>query len=107
MKNIFFSLLTLGIIILANSTVSFFFQVRFIDYSFFVGLAFAVLIKFFNSSGGFAANLTRLKIQAKTGMKLDEEKQQFCPSIALYTAVGYTVISLILMIIYYRNYFFG
>jgi hypothetical protein len=50
--------------------------------------------------GGFTANLTRLSIQSHTGIKIDKEKQSFTPSTAFYTAVIYTVISLIVTAIY-------
>jgi hypothetical protein len=105
MKKIAFSLLTFGVIVFVNWGVSLFFNVGFIEYSFFVGLAFVILIKFFNSSGGFTTNLTRLTIQSHTGIKIDEEKQVFTPSIAFYIAIIYTIISLIVTIIYYKDYF--
>jgi hypothetical protein len=105
MKKIAFSLLTLGIIVFVNWGVSLFFNADFIEYSFFVGLACVILIKFFNSSGGFTTNLTRLNIQSYTGIKMDEEKPLFTPSIAFYIAIIYTIISLIVTFIYYKNYF--
>jgi hypothetical protein len=105
MKKITFSLLTLGVIVFVNWGISLFFNAGFIEYSFFVGLAFVILIKFFNSSGGFTTNLTRLKIQSYTGIKMDEEKQVFTPSIAFYIAMIYTIISLIVTLIYYNDYF--
>ncbi|MBA2870271.1 hypothetical protein HNQ85_000529 [Anoxybacillus calidus] len=103
MKKIAFSLLTLGIIAFVNWGVSLFFNADFIEYSFFIGLAF--VIKFFNSSGGFTTNLTRLNIQSYTGIKMDEEKPLFTPSIVFYIAIIYTIISLIVTFIYYKNYF--
>ncbi|WP_160299062.1 hypothetical protein [Bacillus alveayuensis] len=44
MKKIAFSLFTFGVIVFVNWIVSLFFNVGFIEYSFFVGLAFVILI---------------------------------------------------------------
>ncbi|WP_409293750.1 hypothetical protein V1498_11450 [Peribacillus sp. SCS-26] len=77
----------------------------FLDASFFIGLAFAVLIYFFTSTGGFTSNNARLSVQGLTGLKVEEEKTGFSPSYAFYTAVLYTVVSLIASFIYYKDYF--
>ncbi|MDN4524617.1 hypothetical protein [Fictibacillus fluitans] len=99
-----FSITLIGIVVL-NLVCSWAANVLFIDVAFIIGLASAVLLKFFTSSGGFFSNKARLQAQAQTGIKEEEEKRAFSPGIAFYTAVGYTVCSVIATAFYYKEYF--
>jgi hypothetical protein len=77
----------------------------FIDLSLFVGLAFAIIIRFFTSTGGLSSNMVRMQTQALTGMKVEEEKQTFKPTYAYYTALVYSIAAFIGIIIYYKEFF--
>ncbi|PLT27875.1 hypothetical protein [Peribacillus deserti] len=79
--------------------------ISFIDSSFFCGHLSTVIIHFFTSSGGFSSNQVRLQVQAQTGLKVEEERSSFTPSVAYYTAIAYTVVSLAAIIFYYKDYF--
>ncbi|MDM5198077.1 hypothetical protein QUF84_08340 [Fictibacillus enclensis] len=98
-------IVTLVGIIVLNFVCSWAAKVSFIDVAFITGLASAVILKFFTSSGGFFSNSARLQAQAQTGIKGEEEKKAFSPGISFYTAVGYTICSVIATAIYYREYF--
>lgn len=68
---------------------------HFIDTAFFTGLFSTAIIYYFSSTGGFTSNQIRLHVQSQTGIKIDEEKRNFYPSLVFYTALSYAVISLI------------
>ncbi|GAA0448566.1 MAG: hypothetical protein ACQEWU_13900 [Bacillota bacterium] len=105
MKNIGLIIITLCVIFGANWGIASMFDAEWIEFSFLIGLVFVVIIWFFTSSGGYTTNLVRMSVQSQTGMKMEEEKKQFTPSIVFYTAVGYLVISVIVTIYYYKDYF--
>jgi uncharacterized membrane protein len=88
-----------------NYFVSYLLNGEFIEYSAIVGLAFVLLIKFFNSSGGLSTNMMRMKVQSQTGVKVDEERKTFNPSITFYIAIAYTVVAILASIFYYKDYF--
>ncbi|MBM7691417.1 hypothetical protein JOC77_000822 [Peribacillus deserti] len=104
MKKVWVVICTLLFIGLINYLCTFT-GMKFIDSSFFCGLLSTIIIHFFTSTGGFSSNQVRLQVQAQTGMKVEEEETSFHPSVAFYTAVAYTVVSLIAIIIYYKDYF--
>lgn len=106
-KNLIWAIVTVGIMVLINWGVASFFSGEFIEYSFLIGIVFMTILWFFNSEGGFASNTVRLGIQARTGLKVEEEKQSFNPTVVFYTAIGYTIVALIITIIYYKDYFTG
>lgn len=98
-----FALTTIGLF-----TVNFFttfLGFHLIDTAFITGLFSTAIIYYFSSTGGFTSNHLRLQIQSQTGIKMDEEKRNFYPSIVFYTALSYTVISLIITFIFYKEYF--
>ncbi|MCQ6267646.1 hypothetical protein M1K46_18595 [Fictibacillus sp. WQ 8-8] len=105
MKNVIVFIVTSAVIVLVNVVFSFVINVHFIDLAFIVGLLSAVVFKFFPSSGGLTSNMIRLQAQAQTGMKVEEEKKAYTPGIPFYTAIAYTLISLIATIVYYKEYF--
>ncbi|WP_226582191.1 hypothetical protein [Halobacillus litoralis] len=107
MKNIFWSTGTVMIMLLINWGVAELLEGKFLEYSFLIGVMIIGLVQFFNSKGGYSSNRVRLRIQARTGMKMEEEKREFNPTVVFYTTIGYTVAALILTIIYYKDYFIG
>ncbi|WP_164669615.1 hypothetical protein [Virgibacillus doumboii] len=107
MKNVIWSVVTICFILLINWGVAALFNVEFIDFAFISGLGVAVIIWFFTSSGGFISNSIRMQTQAQTGIKMEEEKRSFNPSVTFYTAVVYTIIAAVVTFIYYKDYFIG
>jgi hypothetical protein len=105
MRNIIVSVITLIIMIGVNFGLASIFNWNFIDFSLFVGLACTLIIRYFTSTGGLSSNMVRVQTQAITGIKVEEEKHTFKPTYAYYTALVYTVISLIGIFIYYKDYF--
>ncbi|WP_462411406.1 hypothetical protein [Neobacillus sp. Marseille-QA0830] len=86
--------------------VTYFLNVKFVDFSFFVGLVVTVIIGFFRSEGGFTSQYTDSKIQSQTtNFKLKKQSFKFTPTIAFLTSLIYTIVSFIVMIIHYRSYF--
>ncbi|WP_406944099.1 hypothetical protein ACJA3J_11930 [Halobacillus sp. SY10] len=106
-KNIIWAIVTVFVMVLINYGVASFFSGEFIEYSFLLGVVVMTIVWFFNSKGGFASNTVRLGVQARTGLKIEEEKQKFNPTVVFYTAVVYTMVALIITIIYYKDYFTG
>ncbi|WP_407270998.1 hypothetical protein [Radiobacillus sp. PE A8.2] len=99
-------LITIAILLLINFGVAWIFEMKFFDIAVFVGIFVAVVIRFFNSSGGYTSRSMDLQIQSSTGIKQDTtSERKFSPSISFYTAVGYSVVALIGTLIYYREYF--
>lgn len=99
-------LLTLIIILGINYGITILFKVGFIDYSFVVGLISIVVIYFFNSSGGFFSKNIDMQIQGQTGIRMEQkEEKKFYPSIAFFTAILYTVVSVIALLYTYKDYF--
>lgn len=106
-KNIIWSIVTIFVLLLITWGVVTFLGAEFIEYTFLTGLIFTAIIWFFNSSGGFGSNSARMSIQSKTGIKMEEEKRTFNPTIVFYTTIGYTIVSLITTFVYYKDYFIG
>ncbi|KZE69282.1 hypothetical protein AWM68_03165 [Fictibacillus phosphorivorans] len=105
MKNAIVSIVTLALMLVINYVAASMMNWSFIDLSLFVGLCVALGIRFFTSSGGLSSNAVRVQVQSMTGIKVEEEKETFKPTFAYYTAIVYTLISLISIIIYYKDYF--
>ncbi|WP_335870108.1 hypothetical protein [Bacillus sp. 2205SS5-2] len=105
MRKILIFCTTVLFLVLANMGLSQLVDVGFYDLSFLVGLVSVVIIKFFTSSGGFASDSVRLSIQSRTGIKMDREEKTFTPSIAFYTAIGYTIYGFVTIFILYKDYF--
>jgi hypothetical protein len=105
LHKVFWSVLTLVIISIVNAVIAFLFKQSFIDVAFPVGLLIAIILKFFTSSGGFISDSIRLNLQSQTGLKVEREEKKFEPKVAFYTAVFYTIISLIASIMVYKDYF--
>jgi hypothetical protein len=105
MKNIIVSIVTLILMAAVNYVLTRIVDWNFIDLALFIGLASAIIIRFFTSTGGLSSNMVRMQTQAITGIKVEEEKQAFKPTYAYYTALVYTAVSFIGIIVYYREYF--
>lgn len=105
MRNLIICVSTLIIMIGVNFGLARVFGWHFIDFSLFIGLACTLIIRYFTSTGGLTSNMVRVQTQAITGIKVEEEKQTFKPTYAYYTALVYTAVSFIGIIIYYREYF--
>lgn len=104
MKSILICIVTvIGLI-----TVNYFIMLlgfQFIDTAFFTALLSTAIIYFFSSTGGVTSNQVSLHVQSQTGMKVDEEKRRFYPSLVFYTALAYTAVCLMGTFIYYKDYF--
>ncbi len=96
--------LTLVAIVIINFLGTFM-GLTFLDASIFSGILSAGIIHFFTSSGGFTSNQLRLIVQAQTGYKMNEERVTINPSYAFYTAIVYTIVSLVVTFVYYKEYF--
>lgn len=104
-KHIIWSIVTVCVMLLLNWGVAVLFSGAFIDYSLFVGVVVVGIIRFMNSTGGIGSTSIRMNTQAQTGIKIDEEKQTFNPSVAFYTAIGYALVALVITAFYYKDYF--
>ncbi|WP_160725383.1 hypothetical protein [Bacillus sp. USDA818B3_A] len=78
---------------------------KFIDYSFLVGMIVSIIIWFSTSKGGFTSRLTDMTVQGTTGIKMEEQTFEFKPTIAFITSLSYTIITFVVMLFHYRNYF--
>ncbi|MBY6036590.1 hypothetical protein KUV80_07995 [Fictibacillus nanhaiensis] len=105
MRNIMVCLVTCLFLVGVNYGLAMFFKWQFIDFSLFVGLSTTLIIRYFTSTGGMSSNMVRMQAQAITGMKIEETKSTFKPTYAYYTAMIYTIVSLIAVLVYYKDYF--
>ena len=115
MKKIFWGIFTIGIILLVNWGAATFFNSNFFEWSFLSGLAVTIIIRFFNSSGGFMSDLTDSRLMSTNNdeqwaatevwTKIDRQKRSFRKTTAFYVALCYTVVTGIITLIYYINYF--
>ena len=97
--------ITLAIILVANGVAASFLHFKFLDLAFLIGLIFVILISYFSFSGGWISDRQAYQIQAQTQMKLEKEKREFQPSMALYTAIGYTIVTLLITLIFDQSAF--
>ncbi|HSU79230.1 MAG TPA: hypothetical protein VLK78_02345 [Candidatus Angelobacter sp.] len=105
MKKFLSIFITLAIILVANGVAASFLHFKFLDLAFLTGLIFVILISYFSFSGGWISDRQAYQIQAQTQMKLEKEKREFQPSMALYTAIGYTIVTLLITLIFDRSAF--
>ncbi|MCA0969507.1 hypothetical protein LCM20_02735 [Halobacillus litoralis] len=89
--------LNYGLMVITNSS--------FIDFSFFLGLAVAFIIRYFNSSGGQISKSIDLQVQSTTGIKQEADNKKFNPSVGFFTCMIYAGISLVVTFFYYMDYF--
>jgi hypothetical protein len=105
MKKIIWSIITISTIIFINWRLTILLNAAFMDYAFITGIGAVTIIWFFNSTGGTTSNSIRLQTQSQTGIKVDEEKKAFNPSVVFFSSVIYTAIALIATVFYYKDYF--
>jgi hypothetical protein len=106
-KKVLSLFITLVVLFSINYFIAKFFQVSIVDFSFLVGLMGIVIIKFFGSSGGYSSRVLDMQIQSRTGIKQEQTNHAYQPSIPFYTAISYTLISAIVTLFYYSEYFIG
>jgi hypothetical protein len=114
-KKYFFAIITLGFILIANWSISALFGSNLIEWSFLVGLAATIILAFFSSSGGFMSDLADSRLQSTNNdeqwaagevkTKIDRQKRSFRPTNSFYIALGYTVFTGILSLVYYTDFF--
>ena len=104
MRRLISIVLTLLVILGVNYATAHYTNSKFIDFSFLVGLAFSIIIWFFTSKGGVSSQYTNVLIQEQTtNFKMAKEKYEFSPNVVFLTALVYTIVSIIVTIIYYRS----
>lgn len=82
------------------------FNIAFIDYAFIIALMITVILWYSTSKGGVTANYMNMVAQTQTtNFKMKQEKFEFTPSIIFFSAAGYTIVVLIMTIVYYKDYF--
>ncbi len=104
MKNLGTILMTLLVLFGLSFGLTYFTNIKFIDFAFFVGLGVTAMIWFFTSKGGLTTKNTDLLVQSTTGIKMGEQKYEFSPNLAFITSLAYTVITFAAMLYYYRSY---
>nr|WP_259547696.1 hypothetical protein [Heyndrickxia oleronia] len=105
MKKFLSIIITLSVLFGLNFGVSYLLNASLFEYSFFIGLAVTLTIWFFTTKGGFTTKSVDFLVLSNTNQKMESEKYTYKPSIAFYTAFIYTLISMIALIFYYKNYF--
>ena len=106
MKRIRSGLITLLVLVGINYIVSKSTNTNFIDFSFGIGLIMSVIIWFFTSKGGFVSKYADVTMQSDTtNWKMRNEEHRFHPNVAFYSAILYTIISIVLTFVYYKDYF--
>lgn len=106
MKRLITILLTLLLLVGVNYFITVFFPVKFVDYAFVVGMLVSFIIWFFTSKGGVSSTIADSSIaQQTTNFKMEKQAYSFSPNLAFFTALAYTLLSFIMMFIYYRDYF--
>lgn len=107
MKKLLSGLITLIGLVTLNWLAAFFFSAAFIEFSFLTGLAAVIMIGWFTSSGGFSSDAVRMQTQGDTGIRMETEARSgLGSSTSFFVALAYTVLTLIITIYYYRDYFF-
>jgi hypothetical protein len=106
MKRLIKILLTIIIFIGITYALAHYTNGEFIDYSFFTGLIFSSAYWFFTSSGGFTTDVLDVSVQGTTGTKMEKQKYKFSPDIVFLTSAAYTIISLVLFLVYYKSSIF-
>jgi len=111
MKKVVWAIITFGVIIFVNWGLATIFHNSFIDWSLLSGLAAAIFIAFFNSSGGFTSDLADARLQSgnndehwaakEVRTKITRQKRSFQPTISFYVSLGYTIIAGIFSFFYF------
>jgi hypothetical protein len=83
--------------------ITHFAHTKFIDYSFLIGLGTTVILWFSTSKGGSTSRFLDASVQGATGIKNDQQKFEFSPNYAFFTALAYTVITVAAMLYHYRS----
>ncbi len=104
MKKFISITITLIILLGISFGITYFTHTKFIDYACFIGLAVTVILWFSTSKGGFTSRNMDVQVQGTTGIKIEQQKFEFSPSIAFFTSVAYTVITFAAMLFHYRSY---
>ncbi|MEH7331053.1 hypothetical protein V7161_00030 [Neobacillus drentensis] len=104
MKKLITIVITLFVLLGLSYALTWFTHSKFIDYSFFAGLAVTVIIWFFTSKGGYSSRSLDSSVQGSTGIKTERQKYEFSPNIAFFTSLAYTIITFLAMLYYYRSY---
>lgn len=104
MKKVITVIITLIFLIILTFITAFYTKNKFIDLSFFVGLAITVCVMFFSSKGGITTRRLNMK-NKRSRINVEEQKFEFYPNYIFFTSVLYTILSLIITLLYYRNYF--
>ncbi|WP_026568283.1 hypothetical protein [Bacillus sp. UNC41MFS5] len=105
MKKLITIFITLLVLTGLSYGITYYTHSKFIDYSFFIGLAVTVIIWFFTSKGGYTSRNLDVSVQGTTGIKVDQQKYEFSPNFAFLTSLVYTIINLGAMLFHYRSYF--
>lgn len=106
MKQFITIAITLFILLEFNFGVTLLTEAKFINYSFIVGLVVSAIIWFFTSKGGFTSRHIDITVQGISGIKDKQQEFEVSLNTALFTSAAYTVISLVITLIYYQSYFF-
>lgn len=108
MKRIIFAFLSFIVILLTNLFAAKIFNLPFFELSFATGLMFTLIIGFCSSEGGATSEM--LDVNVKRFLEKESRTSshflKFYNSILFVVALVYTVISAILSIIVYWEYFF-
>lgn len=100
------SVITFLVLVGLSFGITYFTHTKFIDYSFFIGLAATIIIWFFTFKGsGMGSRHLDMTIQGSTGISMESQKFEFSPNIAFFTSLAYSIITLAAMIYGYRSYF--
>lgn len=86
MKKLITIFITLLVLTGLSYGITYYTHSKFIDYSFFIGLAVTVIIWFFTSKGGYTSRNLDVSVQGTTGIKVDQQKYEFSPNFAFLTS---------------------
>ncbi|VEI07845.1 hypothetical protein [Kurthia zopfii] len=102
MKRKIIYIITLLVQAIITFGVSIYFDVRFIEVMFFVGLFFIVIGLFFLSGDNTLTNYNNAQLQARTGISLAYEKTIYTVGPFLISSIVYSVVGLgcFLLIVY-------
>ena len=101
MKKLITAIITLGVLFGATWLVSNFMHAKMIEYAFIVSLIVTFIIKFFTSSGGYTSNIVKISVQSQTGIKDESPVHMTGKSFSFKVSLIFTIISLVVTIIYY------
>ncbi|GIN38065.1 hypothetical protein [Heyndrickxia oleronia] len=104
MKKLLKIFTTLIILFILSFGTAYFTNTKVIDITFFVGVIVTVIIWFFSSKGGITSHSLDMQVQSTTGYKIEQQRYKFSPTITFLTSLIYTIISLIVLLIYYKDY---